>query len=34
MSEETEREAILREIAKKRVAYMLPGMGRSPCVET
>ena len=30
MSEETDREAILREIAKKRVRYQLPGMDALP----
>ncbi len=30
MSEQTEREAMLREIAKKRVVYMLPGMAALP----
>ena len=30
MSEQTEREAMLREIAKKRVVYMLPGMEALP----
>jgi hypothetical protein len=30
MSEQTEREAILREIAKKKVAYRLPGMDALP----